>query len=60
MISEIDGKISLKLKHFNPDMMGWEEKADFVEFEFVSATPNKIEFKGLVMSLLKKTKWKSD
>ena len=56
VISETDGKISLKLKHFNPDMMGWEEKADFVEFEFVSATPNKIEFKGLVYELVEKDK----
>lgn len=51
-ISENDGKISLRLKHFNPDMSGWEEKTDFVEFPFVSATQNKIEFKGLIYELI--------
>lgn len=55
-ISETDGKISLKLKHFNPDMMGWEEKADFVEFPFVSATKTKIEFKGLIYELVEENK----
>jgi hypothetical protein len=55
-LSETDGKISLKLKHFNPDMMGWEEKADFVEFPFVSATASKIEFKGLSYELIAEDK----
>lgn len=55
-ISETEGKISLKLKHFNPDMMGWEEKAGFVEFPFVSATATKIEFNGLSYELITKDK----
>ena len=55
-ISEMDGKISLKLKHFNPDMTGWEEKADFVEFPLISATPTKIAFKGLIYELVDKDK----
>lgn len=54
-----DGKVSfyefitldetgMKLKHFEPDMKAWEEKADFVHFELVEATPDKLTFKGLV------------
>lgn len=55
-IAKNEGKISLKLKHFNPDLTGWEEKDDFVEFPFVSATPTKIEFKGLSYELVEEDK----
>lgn len=55
-ISKIDGKFSLRLKHFNPDLTGWEEKDKFIEFPFVKATSNKIEFKGLSYELIDKDK----
>ncbi|MEO9965932.1 MAG: DUF6265 family protein [Reichenbachiella sp.] len=55
-ISKIDGEFRLRLKHFNPDLTGWEEKDKFVEFPFVSATPTKIEFKGLIYELVEKDK----
>ncbi len=38
----------LKLKHFTPDLVGWETKEDFVTFEMVDYTKDKIELKGLV------------
>ena len=38
----------IKLKHFNPDITSWEEKDDFVSFEMVSYSEDKIELKGLV------------
>ncbi|RNC84565.1 MAG: hypothetical protein ED557_06185 [Balneola sp.] len=38
----------LRLKHFNPDITSWEEKDDFVSFEMVNHTKDKIELKGLV------------
>jgi hypothetical protein len=38
----------MKLKHFYPDMKAWEDKEDFVHFELVEATPDKLTFKGLV------------
>ena len=38
----------LRLKHFNPDMMGWETKEDFVHFKFIEFTNDKIVLKGLV------------
>ena len=37
----------MKLKHFEPDMKAWEEKADFVHFELIEATADKLSFKGL-------------
>ena len=41
-------KTGLRLKHFRPDMVGWETKEDFVYFEMVEFTPDKIVLKGLV------------
>ncbi|MEQ8524997.1 DUF6265 family protein [Gracilimonas sp.] len=37
----------LKLKHFHPDLTGWEEKDDMTSFEMISFTKDKIEMKGL-------------
>lgn len=38
----------MRLKHFNPDITGWEEKNDYLTFEMISFFENKIEMKGLV------------
>ena len=44
----------LRLKHFNPDMTGWETKEDFVHFKAIAFEEKKIILKGLVYE------WKSD
>lgn len=41
-------KTGLRLKHFTPDLVGWETKEDYVTFEMVDFSPDKIELKGLV------------
>lgn len=41
----------LKLKHFTPEMVSWETKEDFVHFELIEYTENKIVLKGLVFEL---------
>lgn len=41
----------LRLKHFNPDMTGWETKEDFVTFKKIEFQENKIILKGLVYEL---------
>lgn len=41
-------KTGLRLKHFTPELVGWETKEDFVTFEMIDYTPDKIELKGLV------------
>lgn len=38
----------LRLKHFNPDMVGWETKEDFVHFELIAFETDKIILKGLI------------
>lgn len=42
----------MKLKHFNPDFVGWEEKAGFVEFDMISVTDRKVSLNGLSYELL--------
>lgn len=37
----------LRLKHFNPDFSGWEEKDDYVTFRLESVAENKAVFGGL-------------
>jgi len=44
---EHEGSLLLKLKHFNPDLTGWEEKADFVSFRLLKVVPDAMHFAGL-------------
>ena len=44
---EEEGSLALKLKHFNADMTGWEEKDDFVTFPLVEITDEAALFSGL-------------
>lgn len=47
MMDVVEGGVRMRVKHFNPDMVGWEEKAEWVTFEPVSAGPDAIIFNGL-------------
>ena len=42
-----DGRLSLKVKHFNPDFTAWEEKGDFVNFKLVKVEPDALHFAGI-------------
>ena len=44
---EENGSLALRLKHFNPDMTGWEEKDGFVTFRLVRMGPGEAYFGGL-------------
>lgn len=46
---EQNGTVVLKLKHFNPDLTGWEEKAHFVTFRLLKLTPTEAFFEGLTL-----------
>lgn len=37
----------IRLKHFNPDLTGWEEKDDMMNFKMISSSKDKIEMEGL-------------
>ncbi|WP_422359518.1 DUF6265 family protein [Reichenbachiella sp.] len=51
-ISIVQDTIRLRLKHYNPDMTGWEEKDKYVTFTLESIEPNKAIFKGLTYELV--------
>ncbi|MEK7265960.1 MAG: DUF6265 family protein [Pseudomonadota bacterium] len=49
-IAEESGSLILKIKHFNPDLTGWEEKDDTVNFALVAIEGTTAYFDGLTFS----------
>lgn len=47
MMIEKEGSIVLRLKHFDPNFVGWEEKDKSVDFKFVSKEGHRVNFSGL-------------
>jgi hypothetical protein len=50
LLVEENGTLILKLKHFNPDFTGWEEKGDFVDFPLVAIEADAVYFDGLTFA----------
>lgn len=48
---EQEGSLRIKLKHFNPDLTGWEEKADYITFRLLKLTPTEAFFEGITFRL---------
>lgn len=46
-IVEQEGTIAFRLKHFNADLTGWEEKEKTVDFRFIKKDGNRVYFSGL-------------
>ena len=46
-ISEMDQTLIMRLKHFDSELKGWEEKDETVDFKLVQLTPEKVFFDGL-------------
>ena len=44
---EEEGSLVLKVKHFTPEFVGWEEKEDYVSFPLVKLAENAAWFRGL-------------
>lgn len=42
----------IRLKHFTPELVSWEEKEDFISFEMISYDEKTIEMKGLTFQLI--------
>lgn len=55
MILDKDG---IRLKHFNPDLNGWETKEEFVTFKMISYSKDKIEMEGLTYEKISDTQVK--
>ena len=46
-ISEVDQTLIMRLKHFDSDLKGWEEKEETVDFKLVAVEAGKVFFDGL-------------
>lgn len=49
MIAQVGATLEYRVKHFNPDMTGWEEKAQVVSFPLVAVEPDAWYFNGLTI-----------
>ncbi len=47
MLAEENGSLVLRLKHFNSDLTGWEEKEKTVDFPFVAKADGVMHFEGM-------------
>ena len=46
-LSEKDGSLVIRLKHFNPDLTGWEEKNEVRSFALVEKRDGALLFEGM-------------
>jgi Domain of unknown function (DUF6265) len=46
-LAEEGGSLVLRLKHFNPDLTGWEEKQKTVDFRLVAVGERIVQFEGM-------------
>jgi hypothetical protein len=46
-LAEENGSLVMKLKHFNPDLTGWEDKETFITFRLLKVGLNEVYFGGL-------------
>ena len=51
-IIEENGSLVLRLKHFNKDLTGWEEKNEVREFKLVKKEKNKLWFEGMTFEVV--------
>jgi hypothetical protein len=51
VLREEAGSLMIRLKHFNPDMTGWEEKAQVVAMPFVGKKDGLVHFDGMAFQV---------
>ncbi len=49
MLDIAEGGLRMRVKHFNPDFTGWEDRDGWHTFEPVSVSAETLEFNGLVI-----------
>lgn len=47
VIREVENSLILQLKHFGPDLKGWETKDETIDFPLIKITENKVVFEGM-------------
>ncbi|MBO3697439.1 DUF6265 family protein [Roseivirga sp. E12] len=55
-IREENGSLVLRLKHFNGDLKGWEEKNDTVDFKLVKVEKDIVYFEGFTIEKVSQDK----
>lgn len=53
-LAEDRGSLVLRVKHFDPDLVGWEEKTETVDFNLVALNKDSAFFNGLTFQKSKK------
>ncbi len=51
LLSRIEGRWTLRLKHFDAEMKSWEKQDEFTEFPLVRVQKNTVWFRGLTYRL---------
>lgn len=51
LLVEAENSLELRIKHFNPDFSGWEEKDDYVAFPLVAVEEQAVYFDGLTFKM---------
>ncbi len=47
VINQVEGRLTMKVKHFTREFVAWEEKDDYVSFPIVAIEENEIHFSGI-------------
>ncbi len=55
IIREIENTLILQLKHFGPNLKGWETKDETVDFPLKKITKNKVVFEGMAFEKVSKS-----
>jgi len=55
IIREVENTLMLQLKHFRPDLKGWENKNATVDFPLIEITENKAVFEGMTFEKISNT-----
>jgi hypothetical protein len=48
-LAEVDGTLTLRVKHFTAEFVAWEDKDRFVEFRLIAAAADELRFDGLTL-----------
>ena len=47
LLRPIDGRLTMRVKHFDAELVAWEEKDEFTTFRLVAVAPTSVHFSGL-------------
>jgi hypothetical protein len=51
LLREEKGSLMVRLKHFDPDLIGWEEKSQVVSMPFVAKRDGVLHFDGMAFKV---------